>query len=75
MEGVGNDVIYSWQDELDETDGQLGEIDSNMEEEKWNKIDEHFQYIYRNLDICCQDMCEGQLSRLKLEEVMEMLSE
>lgn len=44
-------------------------------EEKWNKIDKHFQYIYRNLDICCQDMCEGQLSKLKLEEIMELLSE
>ena len=44
-------------------------------EEKWNKIDEHFQYIYRNLDICCQDMCEGQLSKLKLGEIMELLSE
>ena len=41
-----------------------------MIEEKWNKIDEHFQYIHRNLDICCQDMCEGQL-----EEIMELLSE
>ncbi len=40
--------------------------------EKWDKIDEHFQYIHRNLDICCQDMCEGQLSRLKLEEIMEL---
>ena len=46
-----------------------------MIEEKWNKIDEHFQYIHRNLDICCQDMCEGQISRLKLEEIMELLSE
>ena len=43
--------------------------------EKWDKIDQNFQYIYRNLDICCQDMCEGQISRLKLEEVMELLSE
>tara|TARA_B100000683_G_C12139700_1_gene411204 strand:+ start:254 stop:415 length:162 start_codon:yes stop_codon:yes gene_type:complete len=46
-----------------------------MIEEKWDKIDKHFQYIHRNLDICCQDMCEGQISRLKLEEVMELLSE
>ena len=48
---------------------------SNMFKEKWDKIDEHFQYIHRNLDICCQDMCEGQISRLKLEEIMELLSE
>jgi len=44
-------------------------------EEKWKKVDENFEYIYRNLDICCQDMCEGQLSKLKLEEVMDLLSE
>ena len=44
-------------------------------EEKWNKIDEHFEYIHRNLDICCQDMCEGQWSKLKLEEVKELLTE
>ena len=37
-------------------------------EEKWDKIDENFEYIHRNLDICCQDMCEGQWSKLKLEE-------
>ena len=46
-----------------------------MIEENWNKIDEHLEYIHRNLDICCQDMCEGQISRLKLEEVMDLLSE
>ena len=44
-------------------------------EEKWNKIDEHFEYIHRNLDICCQDMCEGQWSKIKLEEVKELLVE
>ena len=42
---------------------------------KWDEIDEKLQFIHRNLDICCQDMCEGQISRLKLEEVMELLSE
>ena len=44
-------------------------------EEKWDKIDENFEYIHRNLDICCQDMCEGQWSKLKLEEVKELLAE
>ena len=42
-------------------------------EEKWNKIDKHFEYIHRNLDICCQDLCEGQDSKGKLEEIMELL--
>jgi len=46
-----------------------------MIDKKWKTIDENFEYIYRNLDICCQDMCEGQLSKLKLEEVMNLLSE
>ena len=41
--------------------------------EKWERIDEHFEYIHRNLDICCQDLCEGQDSKGKLEEVMELL--
>ena len=45
----------------------------NISKEKWNLIDEHFEYIYRNLDICCQDLCEGQDSKCKLEEVMELL--
>ena len=42
-------------------------------QEKWNKIDKHFEYIHRNLDVCCQDLCEGQWSKQKLEEVMELL--
>jgi len=44
-------------------------------EEKWDQIDENFEYIHRNLEICCQDMCEGQWSKLKLEEVKELLAE
>ncbi len=44
-------------------------------EEKWDKVEEHFQYIHRNLDICCQDLCEGQESKYKLEEVIELLAE
>ena len=41
--------------------------------EKWDKIDKHFEYIHRNLDICCQDLCEGQQSKFKLEKIMELL--
>ena len=44
-------------------------------EEKWNEIDELIEYIHRNLDICCQDLCDGQGSRQRLERVMELLSE
>jgi len=43
--------------------------------EKWDKIDKHFEYIHRNLDICCQDLCEGQDSKYKLEEIIEMLAQ
>ena len=43
--------------------------------EKWDKIDGYFQYIHRNLDICCQDLCEGQHSKHKLEEVIQLLAE
>jgi len=44
-------------------------------EEKWDKVEEHFNYIHRNLDICCQDLCEGQESKYKLEEVIELLAD
>ncbi len=40
---------------------------------KWDEIDEKLQFIHRNLDICCQDLCEGQESKHKLEEVMQLL--
>tara|TARA_B100000212_G_scaffold309178_1_gene259420 strand:+ start:50 stop:208 length:159 start_codon:yes stop_codon:yes gene_type:complete len=42
-------------------------------ENKWDEIDERLQFIHRNLDICCQDLCEGQESKHKLEEVMQLL--
>ena len=42
---------------------------------KWDEIDEKLKFIHRNLDICCQDLCEGQESKIKLEEVMKILSE
>ena len=44
-------------------------------EEKWDKVEEHFKYIHRNLDICCQDLCEGQESKYKLEEIIELLTD
>jgi hypothetical protein len=42
-------------------------------EKKWDLIDKHIQYIHRNLDVCCQDLCEGQQSKYKLEEVTKLL--
>tara|TARA_Y100001938_G_scaffold134940_1_gene196001 strand:+ start:4207 stop:4368 length:162 start_codon:yes stop_codon:yes gene_type:complete len=40
---------------------------------KWDEIDEKLQFIHRNLDICCQDLCEGQEAKNKLEEVIQLL--
>tara|TARA_B100001287_G_C22516196_1_gene450585 strand:+ start:670 stop:831 length:162 start_codon:yes stop_codon:yes gene_type:complete len=40
---------------------------------KWDEIDEKLQFIHRNLDICCQDLCEGQEAKYKLEEVIQLL--
>lgn len=42
-------------------------------EDKWEEIEEHFEFIHRNLDICCQDLCSGQEAKFKLERVMELL--
>ena len=44
-------------------------------QEKWDKVEKYFEYIHRNLDICCQDLCEGQESKHKLEEVIELLAD
>ena len=44
-------------------------------EAKWQEIDELMDYIHRNLDICCQDLCDGQGSKQRLERVRELLSE
>ena len=41
---------------------------------KWDEIDEKLQFIHRNLDICCQDLCEGQECKHRLEEIMKELS-
>ena len=41
---------------------------------KWDEIDENLQFIHRNLDICCQDLCEGQECKHRLEEIMKELS-
>lgn len=40
---------------------------------KIRTLNENLEFIHRNLDICCQDLCEGQESKYKLEEVMELL--
>ena len=44
-------------------------------DDKIRKLNENLEFIHRNLDICCQDLCEGQESKWKLEESMEILAE
>ena len=44
-------------------------------QEKWDKVEKYFEYIHRNLDICWQDLCEGQESKHKLEEEIELLAD
>ena len=47
---------------------------SQLSREQWKQIDEHLEFIYLNTDICCQDLCEGQQCKCKVEELMELLS-
>jgi hypothetical protein len=42
---------------------------------KIRTLNENLEFIHRNLDICCQDLCEGQESKFKLEESMEILAD
>ena len=47
-----------------------------MEEEKiWDKLNEKLHFIYLNTDRCCQDLCEGQECKYKVEEIMELLAD
>ncbi len=43
------------------------------EKEIWDKVNEKLQFIYLNTDRCCQDLCEGQECKFKVEEIMELL--
>ena len=43
-------------------------------EEEWDVVDNKLQFIHRNLDICCQDLCDGQNAKFELEEVLEILA-
>lgn len=39
----------------------------------WKKINDKLEFIYLNTDRCCQDLCEGQQCKYKVEEIMELL--
>ena len=41
--------------------------------EQLDKIEELLDYIWLNTDRCCQDLCEGQQCKYKVEEIMELL--
>ena len=45
-----------------------------LSKDEWKEIDEALEFIYLNTDRCCQDLCEGQLCKFKVEEVMTLLS-
>ena len=42
--------------------------------EQLDKIEELLDYIWLNTDRCCQDLCEGQQCKYKVEEIKEILS-
>ncbi len=46
-----------------------------LEEGDLDKVEELLDFIWMNTDRCCQDLCEGQLCKFEVEELMEILSQ
>ena len=46
-----------------------------LSKEQWEKVDKSLEFIYINTDKCCHDLCEGQLCKFEVEELMEILSQ
>ena len=44
-------------------------------DDKIRTLNENLEFIHRNLDICCQDLCDGQNAKWRLEESMDILAE
>lgn len=42
-------------------------------EDVWKEIDDILNYVYLQTDRCCQDLCEGQECKHKVERLMELL--
>ena len=42
--------------------------------EQLDKVEELLDFIWLNTDRCCQDLCEGQQCKHKVEEIKEILS-
>tara|TARA_R100000908_G_scaffold64411_2_gene48252 strand:- start:1493 stop:1645 length:153 start_codon:yes stop_codon:yes gene_type:complete len=45
-----------------------------LEEGDLDKVEELLDFIYLNTDRCCQDLCEGQECKYKVEEIKTILS-
>ena len=45
-----------------------------LSKKQWEKVDKSLEFIYLNTDRCCQDLCEGQLCKFEVEDLMEILS-
>jgi hypothetical protein len=45
-----------------------------LTQEQLDQIEELLDFIYLNTDRCCQDLCEGQQCKYKVEEIKEILS-
>ena len=45
-----------------------------LTQEQLDQIEEKLDFIYLNTDRCCQDLCEGQQCKYKVEEIKEILS-
>ncbi len=41
--------------------------------DKWDQINEKLDFIYLNVDRCCQELCEGQRCKWAVEEIMELI--
>ncbi len=45
-----------------------------LEEGDLDKVEELLDFIWMNTDRCCQDLCEGQECKYKVEEIKNILS-
>ena len=49
-------------------------IPKQLSKKQWERVDKSLEFIYLNTDRCCQDLCEGQLCKFEVEDLMEVLS-
>ena len=46
-----------------------------MFKDTFEEIEERLDFIYLNTDRCCQDLCEGQQCKYKVEEIKMLLAD